>query len=101
MEIKAMKREYPLQQWQEIFRERRESGLTVKAWCTKREISENSYYYHLKKYRHAACSMLDSCQPAGLAEIPLETKHMVSHMQLRLRQHRTMKAATLCGNFVP
>ena len=77
-----MKREYPLQQWQEIFRERRESGLTVKAWCTKREISENSYYYHLKKYRHAACSMLDSCQPAGLAEIPLETKHMVSHMQL-------------------
>ena len=55
MEIKAMKREYPLQQWQEIFRERRESGLTVKAWCTEREISENSYYYHLKKYRHAAC----------------------------------------------
>ena len=49
----------------------------------------------------SSCSMLDSCQPAGLAEIPLETKHMVSHMQLRLRQHRTMKAAALCGNFVP
>lgn len=61
-----------------------ESGLTVKAWCTERGISEDSYYYHLKKYRRAACSMLNSCQPACLAEIPLETKNMASHMQLRL-----------------
>lgn len=91
MEIKAVKREYQMQQWKRIFQERQESGLTVKAWCTEREISENSYYYHLKKYRRAACNMLESGQPDCLAEIPLKPEAASAHAQLRL----TTSAGTL------
>lgn len=74
-----------------MLRDRKESGLSVKAWCTERGITEHAYYYRLRQLRQAACTALEKAQPVQLAEVPLAPKPEGSHTKLRL----TTKAGTL------
>jgi transposase-like protein len=48
-------RKYRLNKWSRIIQECMGSGQTVSAWCREHNISENSYYYWLRKVREAAC----------------------------------------------
>ena len=45
---------YRRQQWAQIIRECRESGLSNREYCRQRGITEKTYYYWLKKLRTAA-----------------------------------------------
>ena len=47
-------RQVRLRQWQEIFHDRRESGMTVKDYCESHGITKDSYYYWQKVSREAA-----------------------------------------------
>lgn len=47
-------RQFRIQQWQGIFHDRAESGLTVKEYCNAHGISKDSYYYWLKVARETA-----------------------------------------------
>lgn len=44
---------YRMQQWSQVIRECRESGLTNKEFCRQHGISEKTFYYWLKKLRTA------------------------------------------------
>ena len=74
-----------------MLRERKESGLSVRAWCAERGITEHAYYYRLRQLRQMACNALEQAQPLQLAEVPLAPKPEESHAMLRL----TTKAGTL------
>lgn len=50
---RAATREIRLRQWQEIFHDRKESGLTVKDYCQRHGITKDSYYYWQKVAREA------------------------------------------------
>ena len=50
---RAATREIRLLQWQEIFHDRKESGLTVKDYCQSHGITKDSYYYWQKVAREA------------------------------------------------
>lgn len=89
--ISEVKREYQLQEWSGMLHERKESGLSVKAWCAERGITEHAYYYRLRKLRQAACTVLEQVQPIQLAEVPLAPKQEEPHAKLRL----TTKSGTL------
>ena len=67
-----------------MLRERKESGLSVRAWCSEHGISEHVYYYRLRKLRQAACLALEQAQPVQLAEVPLAPKEPECHAKLRL-----------------
>lgn len=41
-------------EWMEIIRSRSESGLSIKDFCRRHEISESAYYYWLRRIRAAA-----------------------------------------------
>ena len=84
MNISEVKREYQLQEWSGMLHERKESGLSVKAWCAERGITEHAYYYRLRKLRQAACAALKQAQSIQLAEVPLDPKSEESHAKLRL-----------------
>ena len=58
-DVLSVRNEYRLQSWMEIIRECRESGLSNKAFCTQRGISEKTYYYWLRKIRTAATEALE------------------------------------------
>lgn len=51
---RAVTRQYRLQQWQRIFHDRSESGLTVKEYCQSHGITKDSYYYWQKIARGTA-----------------------------------------------
>ena len=58
-DVITVRNEYRLQSWMEIIRECQESGLSNKAFCTQRGISEKTYYYWLRKIRAAAAEALE------------------------------------------
>ena len=84
VKISEVKQEYQLQEWSELLREQKESGLSVKAWCQEQGLAEHIYYYRLRKLRQAACAALEQAQPIQLAEVPLASKPEESHANLRL-----------------
>ena len=62
MNTRIITSEYRLSHWAQIIRERKESGLTVTAFCEKSGFHENIYYYWQRKLREAACEELSKKQ---------------------------------------
>lgn len=54
-DVLALRDEYRLQQWADMIRACRESGMSNKEFCRQNGISEKTYYYRLRKLRQAAC----------------------------------------------
>ena len=67
MEITNMKQAVKFQQWGEMIRARKESGMTVDAWCKESGVSKKTYYYRLKQLRLEALKESDAAGmlPAG------------------------------------
>ena len=84
MKIGEVKKEFQLQQWRGMVQERMESGLSVRAWCAERGITEHAYYYRLRQIREVACQALESAQTVQLAEVPLTPKEPQHPVSLRL-----------------
>ena len=66
------------QQWLQMIRDQKASGLTVKDWCREQHISENCFYYRQQKLRLAAGDMITQ-----FVEItqPAENKQLSSHLE--------------------
>ncbi|UYO64439.1 hypothetical protein LNN31_08450 [Acetobacterium wieringae] len=66
--------------WQTMIQERTESGLSIKAWCVKNQVSEGSYYYWLKTIREDSLLQAGTLAVTGGTEFaelsmnPLEAK---------------------------
>lgn len=45
------------QEWMELIKECRSSGLSDKDWCDMHDISRSNFYYHLRKLRKQACEI--------------------------------------------
>ena len=52
--MKASKHELLKAQWQELIREQSESGLSIREWCRRNDISHGKYYYWLRVIREEA-----------------------------------------------
>lgn len=73
MNTKDMTTNYRLAHWAQVMRERRESGLTVKAFCREAGFRENMYYYWQRRLREAACEQVVQNSPvACFTEVRLE-----------------------------
>ncbi len=68
------------EKWQAMIQARTESGLSIKAWCVKNQVSEASYYYWLKTIREEALLRAGTLAVTGCTEFaelptkPLEIK---------------------------
>lgn len=90
MKPTEVKQEYQLQIWSSMIQEQKASGLGIKNWCMENGVSENSYYYRLRKIRQTACAALEQMKETTIAEIPLAPKTNFS-AQVRI----TMKSGTV------
>lgn len=70
-EVTKVKTQFRTKQWVELIKECQSSGLPVKTWCQQNNITEQSYYYRLKKMREAAC---EEYLPAAQADCRLLVK---------------------------
>lgn len=46
--------------WMEDYARQQESGLTVKAWCQEKGITQKTFYYRLRVLREEACSLMNA-----------------------------------------
>ena len=54
MSTQLVTQQIRMQQWSQIIHAKNESGLTIKEYCENNNLSENSYYYWLRKIRESA-----------------------------------------------
>ena len=54
MTIPEAKRITRMNEWRQLIHERQQSGQSVRAWCQRNGIRENSYYYWLRIIREEA-----------------------------------------------
>lgn len=80
MNTRKIAAEYRLAHWTQIMRKKRESGLSVKAFCESAGFHENIYYYWQRKLREATCEQLAEIQseqvqvslvPSGFTELKI------------------------------
>ena len=83
MKPSEVKQECQLEVWGGMIQQQKASGLSVKSWCAKNGVSENTYYYRLRKIRQTACTALEQMQEVTLAEVPLAPKQDF-HTQIRI-----------------
>ena len=58
-DIRAVKRNISMQHWASIIADRNTTDLTVKEYCTRNNLSRNSYFYWLKQLRQEATDSVD------------------------------------------
>jgi len=58
MNTRYIAKEYRMAHWAKIITDQKESGLTIREYCEKSGLHENSYYYWQKKLRTAAIDEL-------------------------------------------
>jgi len=68
MNTREIATEYRLSHWSQVIQNRVESGLSIKAYCSKTAICENTYYYWQRKLREAACEELAAMQHGGSSQ---------------------------------
>jgi len=67
MNTREIAEEYRLSHWAGIMRERKDSGLSIRAYCRQVGCHENVFYYWQRKLREAACEEMaerEVLQPA-------------------------------------
>ena len=76
-EITPVKTKFRMEQWIQLIKDQRSSGMSVKSWCQQTQIKETSYYYWLKRIRQQACSQeimstqLEPDSPVTFAKLPI------------------------------
>ena len=63
MTTREIASEYRLAQWLQIIQARIADGESITAFCQRRGISRNTYFYWQRKIRKAACDQLALIQP--------------------------------------
>ena len=58
MNTREFTKNYRASQWLEVIKDRQNSGLSVKDYCQKMDLSKTQYYYWQKKIREAACESI-------------------------------------------
>ena len=96
-EILAMRNDYRLEEWRQIVKQCRESGLSNREFCRMNGISEKTYYYRLRKLREAAVrkevlnndDFPEANHSTTLCKIEIgnEQKHAAEHDRICVRFH--------------
>ena len=75
-QVALVKNRYRLEQWTELIRDCRSSGMKINDWCEANGVSRNAYFYWLRKVRSEACRNLpeDSGQGSAPAFSRLEVQ---------------------------
>ena len=76
MDTRNITAEYRLTHWAGIMNARKESGLSIKAFCENAGIHENTYFYWQRRLRLAASTAMHGSDlvPSGFTEVTLSNQ---------------------------
>ena len=99
MNTREIAEEYRLSHWAGIMQERKESGLSVRAFCKNAGFHENNYFYWQKRLREATCEELAKIQnntnivPKGFMEVRLSSSSSIPSMKSEGASQVSIEAA--------
>ncbi len=73
--ITTVKHEVRLREWTAQIEAQQASGMTVQGWCAENGISQNTYYYRLRKVR-------EQCIASAPAIVPLAMPNQTKDIQI-------------------
>lgn len=79
MDVQKISNHVRMQKWMTIIDECSKSELSVKTWCRQNDISEQSYYYWLKKIRTQAVQKVSN-KEISFSPIPIQNVMRTSMM---------------------
>lgn len=96
--IMSIKNKVRINEWSEMVKDCRSSGLTVQQWCGANGINIKTYYYRLRKIREAICE-----ETHDIVQFPLNTVNSdaatssikINAGNLNLELPETIPSATL------
>ena len=100
--ITTIKEQVKLDAWQCEMEERQSSGLSVKAWCKERGLSQSAYYHRLRKLREAVCEQVGEqvgkqvCKDQSVLSCPVPTPAPVTAV-VPIRRADTPLVGSLSG----
>ena len=59
MALNEIRDQIRIREWVELIKERNASGMTIKEWCAFKGLTENQYFYWLRKVRQKACEAIE------------------------------------------
>jgi transposase-like protein len=95
MNTRKIAAEYRLSHWSQIIQARKESGMTIKAYCEKAGFHENIFFYWQRKLRETACEQFTDISNGtttskalkGFAEVKLVTSSDAPHPTVIPKKH--------------
>ena len=69
MRVSEAKKLASLSKWQQLVNQQKASGLSIRCWCERNAISEQQFYYRLRKVREAVLDTIESCSDVQLVRL--------------------------------
>ena len=88
---RMIEHEMRLEEWSQRIIRQKESGLTVKQWCTVNNVTTHTYYYWLKKLKCRAFETQDALNEPVFAPLPVS----LESNPINLGEKVTIKSAVL------
>lgn len=57
-QVSQVKRQFRIEQWRKYIIECQASGMSVRSWCKQNNLSEQTYYKYLRRFRQELCDSL-------------------------------------------
>ena len=57
-QVSQIKRQFRIEQWRKYITECQASGMSVRSWCKQNNLSEQTYYKYLRRFRQELCDAL-------------------------------------------
>lgn len=93
--MKISKHEINKSQWQELIREQSESGLSIREWCRRHNMSHGKFYYWQRVIREEALIKAGNLAVTGQTQF-VEVKS--SHPELKVSNQGTCAILRSNGN---
>ena len=81
------------QQWLQMVRDQKQSGMTVEAWCRDNNISKHAFYYRQHKLREEAGTVLSRF-------VEVQAPQASSYPDQKYLDNINSAASVTCGNVV-
>lgn len=77
-QVSQVKRQIRIEQWRKNITECQASGMSVRSWCKQNNLSEQTYYKYLRRFRQELCDSLPVSVTAseGRSEKPVTFQKM-------------------------
>ena len=78
MRITEAKKLSRLSTWQQLVNQQKASGLSIRCWCEQNALTEQQFYYRLRRVREAILDKIEPVSPVQLVRLPEIEPHMVA-----------------------